>query len=68
MYWACVQTWSSTSDRLVPIQQSHLIVEEFEKADVPHELYVKPGGDHGWRATEEEAKMIADWFDKYLAE
>jgi len=56
------------ADKLVPIQQAELIVEEFEEAGVPHRLYVKEGGDHGWPGSEAEANMVADWFDKYLRE
>lgn len=55
------------ADRLVPIQQSLLIEARFEQEGVPHRLYVKSGGDHGWPSSDEEAKMIADWFDQRLA-
>jgi acetyl esterase/lipase len=54
------------ADRLVPLQQAELIVQKLKAAGVPNELYVKEGGDHGWPASEEEALMIADWFDKHL--
>lgn len=53
-------------DRLVPLQQSRLMVEHFTRVDVAHELYVKDGGDHGWEATEEEVRLIGDWFDRHL--
>jgi hypothetical protein len=33
---------------------------------VPHKLFLKEGGDHGWQPTTVETQMIADWFDKYL--
>ena len=56
------------ADKLVPIQQARRIARAFEEANVPHQLYVKEGGNHGWPGTEAEAKMIADWFDRYLAE
>lgn len=55
------------ADKLVPIQQSNLIVKRFKEAGVPHKLYVKQGGDHGWASTAAEVDMIADWFDQYLA-
>jgi len=54
-------------DRLVPLQQSELIVDRFIEQSVAHQLYVKDGGDHGWEATDEEVQMVADWFDLYLA-
>tara|TARA_A100001037_G_scaffold301671_1_gene331691 strand:- start:716 stop:1660 length:945 start_codon:yes stop_codon:yes gene_type:complete len=53
-------------DKLVPLQQSRLMVEEFRKAQVKHKLVVKAGGDHGWQATDEEVALIADWFDGAL--
>ncbi len=38
----------------------------FEEEGVTHQLYVKDGGDHGWKISAEEASMIADWFDQHL--
>lgn len=55
------------ADRLVPIQQSQRIAEKFEEVGVPHKLYRKAGGNHGWPSSPSEADMIADWFDLYLA-
>lgn len=55
------------ADKLVPIQQSELMVEKLEQAGVPHKLYLKEGGNHGWPSIPAEAKMIADWFDLHLA-
>lgn len=55
-------------DKLVPIQQSELIDAKFEQAQVPHKLFVHEGGDHGWQPSAEEAVMIADWFDQFLAQ
>ena len=55
------------ADQLVPLQQSELIAAELNKVGVPHKVYLKKGGNHGWPATPEEADMIADWFDLYLA-
>src|SRR5262249_10560382 len=34
------------ADRLVPLQQSRLIMEKFKEANVPCELIVKAGGAH----------------------
>ncbi len=55
------------ADKLVPLQQSERIVAKFEEAGVPHRLFLKEGGDHGWTTTPEESSMIADWFDQHLA-
>ena len=54
------------ADKLVPIQQSELIVARFKEVGVPHKLFLKRGGDHGWQPTTVETQMIANWFDKYL--
>ena len=35
-------------DRLVPLQQSELIVEKLKKAGVETNLVVKKGAGHGW--------------------
>ena len=37
------------------------------RAGVPAELVVKKGAVHGWPNMQEEMKLFADWFDKYLA-
>jgi acetyl esterase/lipase len=55
------------ADRLVPIQQSELIMERFKQAKVTAMLKVMPGKDHGWAAEAEEVKLFADWFDQHLA-
>jgi hypothetical protein len=31
------------------------------------ELVVKHGEAHGWKGLEKDTPIIADWFDKYLA-
>ena len=55
------------ADKLVPLQQSQLMVAKFKEVGVDHKLFLKEGGDHGWEPTAAESRMIADWFDKYLA-
>jgi gluconolactonase len=54
------------ADKLVPIQQSELIIEKLKQEGVPAELIVKKGAGHGWGSVDKEMVMIADWFDKYL--
>jgi len=54
-------------DALVPLQQSEIIIEKFKEAGVPCELVVKKGAGHGWPQLHGDMKLIADWFDKYLA-
>jgi dipeptidyl aminopeptidase/acylaminoacyl peptidase len=55
------------ADKLVPIQQSELIMAKFKEAGVPAELVVKKGAVHGWITIGADQKTLADWFDKYLA-
>jgi acetyl esterase/lipase len=54
------------ADKLVPIQQSELMMEHFKEAGVPYQLVIKEGQKHGWDLREDFPKL-ADWFDKYLA-
>jgi acetyl esterase/lipase len=54
------------ADRLVPLQQSERIVEEFKKTGIPTNLVVKKGAGHGWIGMDKDLDQLADWFDKYL--
>ncbi len=54
------------ADRLVPLQQSERIVEEFKKTGIPSNLVVKKGAGHGWIGLDKDLNQLADWFDKYL--
>jgi acetyl esterase/lipase len=56
------------ADQVVPLQQSELMLEALKQANVPAELVVKKGGGHPWLTIHEEVKLIADWFDKELAQ
>ena len=55
------------ADKLVPIQQAHLVIDKLKELNVPAELVVKPGAGHGWGDIKPDMEKIADWFDKYLA-
>ena len=64
------------ADKLVPIQQSELLVRKFEETGVHAKLVVKPGTGHayglvmglgyGWPNLSKDLALIADWFDKHL--
>jgi acetyl esterase/lipase len=54
------------ADTLVPIQQAELIIAKFKENGVPCELAVRKGAGHGGPAFANDAKVLADWFDKYL--
>jgi len=56
------------ADTLVPIQQAEVIVKQFQASGVPCELVVRKGAGHGGPAFANDAKPLADWFDKYLLE
>ncbi len=54
------------ADKVVPLQQSKLLIEKLRSKNVPSQLQVKPGLGHGWDTMNEERKAFADWFDNYL--
>ncbi len=54
------------ADKLVPLQQSTLIVDKLKAAGVENKLVVKPGAGHGWLTMAADMETIADWFDAHL--
>jgi acetyl esterase/lipase len=54
------------ADKLVPIQQSEILVKKLQEVGVPVKLIVKPGAAHGWPDMSAEVAAIGDWFDQYL--
>jgi len=54
------------ADKLVPMQQSELLVNKLKEAGVEAKLVVKPGAGHGWGNMEKDLAVIADWFDAHL--
>ncbi len=54
------------ADKLVPLQQSELIISKLKEAKVDSRLVVKHGKGHGWEPTIDELKEFGEWFDKYL--
>lgn len=54
------------ADKLVPVQQSQVIVEKFRAAGVEARLVVKPGAGHGWRGMSQDLGAFADWFDQHM--
>lgn len=63
-------TWliHGDKDELVPIWHSQKIVEEFSKAEVPHELVVMQGFAHGFDEAGNKRMFegMAEWFDEHL--
>jgi len=54
------------ADKLVPIQQSEILVKKLKEAGVPVKLITKPGLAHGWADMSADVAAIGDWFDTYL--
>jgi len=54
------------ADKLVPLQQSELMIDALNKAGVKNKLVIEKGRGHGWPQMEVEENQIADWFDQYL--
>lgn len=55
------------ADKLVPLLQSQKMIEKLRAVNVPCELKIKPGADHGfWNDMTDYTKLFADWFEEYL--
>lgn len=54
------------ADKLVPIQQAHLMMERLKAAGVKASLKTMAGKAHGWIPDREEVVIFADWFDTHL--
>jgi acetyl esterase/lipase len=55
-------------DKLVPLQQSEIMVARLKEAGVPAKLIVKEGCGHGWITILKDTETLGDWFDQYLKE
>lgn len=58
--------WHGDADKTVPLQQSKWLEEKYKAANLPFELRIKPGEDHGWKGQIKEEADFVNWFDKYL--
>ena len=56
------------ADPIVPLEQSKKLLAALEAESVPAELIIKKGGGHPGLTIPEEVKVMADWFDKRLAD
>ena len=54
------------ADKLVPIQQSEIIIKKLDAVGVNTKLVVKPGAAHGWADMGKDLNTFADWFDDHL--
>jgi len=55
-------------DKLVPLQQSQILIKKLNAAKIPNQLIVKKGASHGWVSGDDELKIISDWFMLHLSE
>jgi acetyl esterase/lipase len=54
------------ADPVVPLQQSEVLRDALQSANVPVTLIIKPDGAHPWPTIPEEVAKLADWFDERL--
>ncbi len=54
------------ADKLVPIQQSELVMKRLEELGVPHKLVVREGKAHGWPTLGEDLPILADWIEQHI--
>lgn len=56
-----------SEDKLVPIQQSEIIIDKLKGSGVPCKLLIMEGKGHGWDTPlENEYSEVIDWFNLYL--
>lgn len=55
------------ADPLVPLQQSETFLKALQAKEIEAQLIVKKGGGHPWLTIRQEVMVMADWFDKQLA-
>jgi acetyl esterase/lipase len=55
------------ADKLVPIQQSELVMKRLDELGVPHKLVVREGKGHGWPTLGEDLPILAEWIDQHLS-
>ena len=56
------------SDKLVPLQQSQILLKKLNSAKIASQLIIKEGAGHGWVSDDDELKIITDWFMLHLSE
>lgn len=56
-----------TADEVVPLEQSEKLLRALQEHGVSAELILKEGGGHPWLTIHEEVALLADWFDRQLA-
>jgi acetyl esterase/lipase len=56
-----------SDDRLVPIQQSKIMIEKLKDHGVSSKLLVMPGKGHGWDSPlDHEYQEVVEWYNQFL--
>ena len=53
-------------DALVRLEVVTAMIDKLKRAGVPAQLVVKEGKGHSWPGQDQDIKLFADWYDKYL--
>lgn len=53
------------SDILVPHEQSERFIAKLKENNVPAELDIRKGANHGWANMDKDAVLFAEWFAKH---
>lgn len=53
-------------DDVIPPQQSKIMIDAYQKSNVPNKLIVRKGASHGWDDIESDQIEFIKWFDQYL--
>lgn len=53
-------------DAIVRLEPVTAMIDKFKHEGVPAQLVVKEGKGHGWPGQDQDIKLFADWYDKYL--
>jgi acetyl esterase/lipase len=55
------------ADRIVPIQQSEMLMARLAEQGVEAKLVVRAGAGHGWPGMDKDVGLFADWFAAHLS-
>ena len=53
-------------DVIVRVEQARMMVGKLQDAGVAAQLVIKDGAGHSWPGQDQDLKLFADWYDKYL--
>lgn len=53
-------------DAIVRLEPVTAMIDKLKRAGVPAQLVIKEGKGHSWPGQDQDMKLFADWYDKYL--